>query len=279
MRFIETLKNSVYGPEFYQNIASDDGRGAISYFAKLSLLVAIIMVIPTIPGILGFFSEQQLSAYASQYPTNLEIKIIDGRASINQPEPYKIPLQSTGNVKDAKGLQNLLVIDTKNEFTASLFDSYSTIALLSRDFAVMRDKNGLRMLPLNQIKNFMLNHDTIQSIQHSLLPYLIPIAICASALMVSAFFILNFARLIYFFFAALIVLGVEHLMKRFVAYKNAYRMTVYASTPGIILSTLAYIFGIQLPFLTFTFILLLTVLINRHSARLKINGSPFRTSH
>jgi len=256
MKFIKTIRDSVYGPSFYQSLNSVTVGKSIRYFLLVSLILGFISAIPMVPDIFAFFSSTTVNNIVQTYPADLEINIRDGKVSTNQTEPYYL--------KDtlSSGKDNLLVIDTKTPLTGTQFADYSTYVLLKQDYAIVANNQGDKIISLSTVKDFTLTQTAIASVAEQIYPYLTTIAIVASILFWLVMFVANACTLIYVLIAALLVLWLTKIMKRGLSYKESYKTAVYAATLPIIVSTLLGLFGVGMPFLTYSLLLLIVVYIN-----------------
>lgn len=256
MKFIQTVRDSVYNPSFYQALSERTVGKSIRYFLLLSFVLALLSTIAIVPDIFAFLSPKTVDEIVQTYPSDLEIRIKDGKVSTNQQEPYILP----GGFDEDHA--NLLVIDTKTPLESTQFAEYSTHVLLKQDFAIVADDQGGRLMPLDAVKDFTLSRAIIASWAEKFYPYLMPIAIGASLVLWLGLWIANLFTLIYLLFAALLVMLLGRVTKQKLSYKESYRVALYAVTLPLIVATLLGMFSIVMPFLTYTLLLLVVAYAN-----------------
>jgi len=256
MKFIQTVRDSIYNPSFYQTLNERTVGKSIRYFLLLSFVLALLSTVAIVPDIFAFLSPKTVDEIVQTYPSDLEIRIKEGKVSTNQQEPYVLP----GGFDDDKA--NLLVIDTKTPLESTQFAEYSTHVLLKQDFAIVADDQGGRLIPLDAVKDFALSRAIIASWAEKFYPYLMPMAIGASLVLWLGLWIANLFTFIYLLLAALLVMLLGRMMKQKLSYKESYRVALYAVTLPLIIATLLGMFSIGMPFLTYTLLLLVVVYAN-----------------
>jgi len=221
-----------------------------------------------VPGIFGFFSADAVDSLVQTYPQDLEISIKDGKVITNQPEPYY--LRDTFD----SGKDNLLVIDTETPFDGGQFAGYSTHVLLKQDYAVIADNEGERLVALSSVEDFTLTQAVLVGVAEQVYPYLGSVATVASVLLWFVLWIADAATLIYILFAALLVLLLTKVMKRGLSYKESYKTAVHAATLPIIVATLLDVFGVGMPFLTYSLLLVVVAYINLRATTQEVSQVP-----
>ncbi|MCR4328887.1 MAG: DUF1189 domain-containing protein [Patescibacteria group bacterium] len=268
MRFWETIKNSVYSPEFYRTLRGKNLSFSLKYFFSFAAVVAVVTasvvsfrIIPQ-----AQFAFTVLGTKVTSYfPEELEIVIAEGEASVNVAEPYlvKTPddfLQSTSTAK----YENLFVADTVSPLSVDVFRSYSTLVLLTKhDFMVSGNHGEVRVYPLEGIPDMKINKKSVTNFVGDFMPllkFLGPIIAILSFL-----FFMGYAsvQLIYLFFGALLVWALLWLKGIKVGYREAYRTGIHAMTLGVLVYSLSFIIPmhIAVPFL-FTILMLIVVAVN-----------------
>lgn len=262
MSFFKKLLNSIYSPAFYAKIPQQSSGSAIGYFALLVLLLTVIQTgtiffsanLPNIQNML----QTSINKAVMMYPTALTITIRNGVVSTNVKEPYIIPLPGG----PSEGKNNLLVIDTKTPFSTTDFRKYSTYLWLTKDSIFMAGDSQMRTVDLSQIKDFTLNKNLVTSIAKELSPWLNVVTPLLTVFFLVCFYIIYFCRLVYLFFLALLIFVLGKLMKKSVAYMQAYRIGIYAMTTAFFVELFAPFIKLnQIPFL-FTIISLAVVFVN-----------------
>lgn len=260
MGLLRTIVSSVYNPAFYNELRTRSIWKSIRYFIFLCALVAIVYTISLAPAIVGAISRKTVDGIAAAYPADLQVTIVNGQASINQPEPYFIKNNIPGET--ASDTQNLLVIDTKDSFTTDEFSKFSTEAVLTKDFLAVNSKDQVRLMPLDKIKNFTLNKSFVDSVAAKTYPYLTPIAVFVLIVVAIFLTIGHLFTLVYLFIPAFLIWLYGKLMNKTLPYGTSYKVALHAATLPILLSAVLDFTRIHEPFFSFTLLLLLIAVLN-----------------
>lgn len=266
MKFLQTIKNSIYSPEFYSKISKTSFWSALGYFLLLSLILTSLRSINPIK---TFLNNGQKAVYetinkaSNFYPQNLTINIKNGIVTSNVKEPYFITFKQEKSSKDIRDLVNLLVIDTKTNFSAKQFNNYEALAWLGKDSIFIKTNNNqTRAIDLSQITSLTIDHNLIQSILLKFAPIFKLISPFVITFIFLGIYLLYSARLVYFLFLALLVLVLAKLFKKELTYSNAYKMAIYGSTLGLLVSLLIELTNTKgFPFM-FSFISLGVISVN-----------------
>ena len=267
---ISFFKGSIYSPAFYERVFSEKFSFSIKYFFSLvtvlALCITIVFSFKLVPIVRGFFQNLGPTVIGN-FPNDLSITVKSGVVSVNQPEPYKVPipesLKPTLAAREGD-IQNIVVIDTKAPLSVDKFQNYHTLILVSADSAMSRDDQGkitIQKLPASANatidKAWVAN---VVDIVLSLSGWVAPIMVIG---IFSGFFILFSLNLIYLFFAALLVWLVLRAKNVPGRYGKAYQVGIHAMTLSLLVTAINYCFWppLQLPYL-FTALLLATVVMN-----------------
>lgn len=269
MNIFIKIKNSIYNPQYYKEILSKPLSYSIKYYLLFSLIIAVIF-----GGIIfiKFFPTAKMlvekgNQLTNYYPQELEIIIKDGKASANNiSEPYfvKIPEEANSEINNGKVLENILVIDTKNNFSLEEFNNYKTVALLTADsFVYENQQDGVVIKQLKDIKDFKLNRSVVDGFINKIKPFFILLYPLVALVILFGVFVASIVKLIYLFFAGLILWIVFKMADIKIDYKKSYQLGIHLLTlPIIVESIIAIIpFEIPIPFL-FTILLIILALIN-----------------
>jgi hypothetical protein len=241
MNIFKKIWKSIYGPEFYADLANKNTGFSIGFYVKTILLVSIISAIVISTAVIPLsriaLSDASINSLVELYPADLNLNIKDGVLSTNVIEPYKIG--PVFNDSELPKMDSMVVIDTK--VTAVSFDSfkqYNTAVLLTKDSAVMMKDGGLQIIPLNSVTGeFNLNRQMIAGFANSATPVLRKLVWFTPLVVYLASFIANLFMLVTFFIFALIIWLVLILLKKSGGYMHAYRVTIHSMTLGVILSS------------------------------------------
>jgi hypothetical protein len=265
----QTFQKSIYSPAFYRVVAVTPLRTAFHFYAKMSFVLALFMTLVfsviLVPQGVRFIKEEAPALVKKYYPADLVITIDKGVASSNVVEPYMISTE--GNAKTAVGTsttENLLVIDTKNDFTKKKFDEYKTFTLLTKGEVVTQNNRGqITIQDLRGAPNMVISQETLLAwvgkIRGSLDAF-VPAGIFITFLIIVTGFALYLIPVLLF---ALIPLFIAWIQKTPLSYASAYKMSLYAVVPGLVLKSLLNVSGIFFvpAYLTFL-IFMLVIFIN-----------------
>ncbi len=278
MTLIETIKASIYSPEFYQGLRGRRVGFSLKYFYSLVIPLALILTaafaVQVVPRFFGFLHELR-PALAEIYPADLVIKIQKGQASINQTEPYLIPLPDflKHSVGADKSIENLLVVDTKTPFSVGQMRSYKALAWLSSDSVYFyRDNQSVQVEPLSRFPDGTLDKALALSLADqaaNLSRWAIPFIILAILLFMFLGLIFGASfNLLYLFFAALLIWFISFIKKDNLGYWGSYRLGIHLMTLGVLCQAFTLLVRLPQPPFVFTAILLVMAWLNlRPSAR------------
>lgn len=255
--FFRAVQDSVYSPSFYQELPNKKTSYSVGYFAKLALIVGVLTAAPMLPGVFSYISGPTLDSLVASYPADLEVDIVDGHVSTNQPEPYVIKDTEANSEKE-----NLLVIDTKSPFSAEQFEQYSTFILVKKDFVVGQGTRKYSIIPFKDLGDWHINKGQVSEWANNMRPFVIPAAVLVSLLIMAVVFFFLFANLIYFFLAALLVWVVGRLFSHKLSYMQSYVLAIHASTLAVIVGLVFGWFHIHMFSFSFTVLLLLVLFLN-----------------
>jgi hypothetical protein len=271
MQFLKNLKNSIYGPDYYiellQKPISFSFRYFFSFISLIALIASVIFlftVAPKVKLILDKIGAQALE----RFPASLEITIKEGNASINQQEPYKI--SAPAGIKDTEffygKVENILVIDTKNDFTTEELGQYKTLCVLAKTIIACQREDQITIQPLSKIANLVINKAIITSWVERVRPFLnliYPLALIGAWLV---FFFSIILRLAYLLIFALVIWLIASLKKIKIGYAKSYQMGLHLMTlPIIVIILFKFLLPqMNIPFL-FTIVSVLMAFINLKS--------------
>lgn len=282
MNFTQQLKDSIYNPEFYTSLKTGPTRHALSYFFKLSCLLAllstIIFSVVFIPRFIKITSQESIDSFIEIFPKELTLTIQAGHLSTNVPEPYIIKMPpALGAAMNTKGAttteEALVVISTQSDPNISDIDqilaNYKSHVLVTGTNIISKDDNGkITVQSLSNFPNTSINQDKFREFANKfrpLLKFLVPIGIPFIFL---AFLIYLNLNLILGLVLAVLVLALGKIFKWDLNYWSSYSVTLHSMTLGIILvfimnTLLSFIsFQFYLPRFIFSFIALLVIYVN-----------------
>lgn len=269
----ETFKQSIYNPVFYQNATTAPLSGVVRYFIKFSFYLSLIMTVALgvllTPQGVTFIRSYAPEMVKSYFPKELTIHIEKGEASVNVSEPYIIAgHDGAQTILKEQGLENMLVIDTKQEFSKKKFEEYKTLALLTKTEIVTRsDKGQITLQDLRVFPTATVNQEWLLSWvekANSNIGYIIFFGLLITFIAMMLGYLKYFIVLLLF---AFIPIFIAYLKKISLSYEGAYKMSLYAIIPALVLKTLVNIFGIfSIPAYFTLLVFMLVIAINMREA-------------
>ncbi len=245
----ETFRKSLYNPEFYHGAVEAPFKDALRHYLKFTLLLAVFMTVAfavlLVPQGIRFVKEEAPALVKKYYPADLVVTVIKGEASSNVNEPYIIPAEGVAKeVLEGSMIENIFVIDTKNEFNKKTFESYKTIALLTKgEIVTQRDKGQISIQDLGEATDIVISEEVVlawvEKVRASLSVF-VPAGIALTFVVIVLGFVLYLVPLLFF---ALIPFFLAWVKKISLTYGGAYKMSMYAVIPGLVLKSVLNISG------------------------------------
>lgn len=219
---------SFYSTDLYRDMALNKKGVGFGYLFLLLALCWLVLVI-AVGYHINSYLDENAPGLLSQFP---EITIIDGQASIKEMQPYYISDQKTGEV--------IAVIDTTGSINS--LDQTEAVILLTRTH-LMVEKNDIetRTFDLSEAGDYIIDRELVSAWIDMTKSYL-PIVIYPFALAGSYFY-----RIIQMLIYAAIGLLFASICKAELEYPQLLRLSVVAVTPSIIISTLLWTLGTNMP--------------------------------
>lgn len=243
-RLFETIKLSLTSKAFYQRILHGTEPMGFKYVYILNIIFSLILASASIPIVYSIVSPKVHQKVVQTIPTDLEIFVKNGTVSINQPEPYIVENKWKNDFKNSEP-KNLVVIDTKSDFTIDQLFQYDTFVLIKKNSVITKKTNGgVEIIQNPKDLNFTFNKTWVKEKIDSLywIGYVLPIAIFVFGITFGFAFIL----LSYLIWAMIAWVLLKWFIKtKEISFKKAYSVTLYSTTVFFILKTLSML----LPFL------------------------------
>ncbi len=265
MLFWQSLKRSVHDPEFYREVSKQSFSQGFSFFIRYILLLSamVSLVILTYLGIFlfgGKFDEMMRDA-KSFYPDDLVVTIVNGKISINQEQPYAIPLPVSGNIKDKEGdLNYLAVIDTEYPITLEALKEYKTVTLVGESSIGFRDDSGtLKIYEIPKEVNMVIDRSWVDGTVDKGIGAIkkVGFGVAFVGVPLAIFIGFTIGVMMYLIFAALIVWIIARVNNLSYSYKQSYVASMYLITVPQALSVVFFWLAIIIPyFRTIIFIVL-----------------------
>jgi hypothetical protein len=270
-----TFKKSLYNPSFYQSTADLTPSESFRHYMKcVTVLAAVMTVVLGLffihAGIL-FIKNGAPGLVRNYYPKELVVRVEKGVVSANVSMPYFVPVRTPSGATSTIGsVQNLLVVDTAHEFDKKTFESFKTYALLTKTDLVTSNNDGqITIQALSGAPSFTVSQEVLLSWIEKIRQSYVLISIIA---VVALFIIFMLGYLIYLvplLLFALIPLLIGWVKKTPITYGAAYKMSLYAIIPALVVRTALNLVGLFIlpSYLTFLIFMLIIAVNMRDSAQ------------
>ncbi len=265
MVFLQTIKNSIYSPEFYQGLKERRPRSSFAYFFKLAILLSFIgtvfFSVILMPPLSRFLSTENLNALVNLYPEDLTLTVKNETVSTNGAEPRFVDFPG---IPLPTGKTHFIVIDTRAPVKLDNFAAYQSVVWIAQNAVVIENSTKTTVQYLKGIPDLVLNRDSIRSRLGSFRPL---IKLAPFLLICGIFMILvvsHLFKLVYLLIFALLVMLIGKIQKIPLTYAESYRFAIHLITlPLLIDLSLVLIPGFTrgVPFL-FTAIGVVTAFFN-----------------
>lgn len=256
MLFWQSLKRSVYDPEFYREVSKQSFSQGFSFFIKYVLLLSALvsLVILTYLGIFlfgGKFDEMMRGA-GLVYPDDLIVTVVNGKISINQEQPYAIPLPASEGVKIEDGdLNYLVVIDTEYPITLEALKEYKTATLVGESSIGFRDDTGtLKIYEIPKEMNIVIDRSWVDGAINKGMGVIkkVGFSVAFALIPLTVFMGFTFGVMLYLVFAAFLVWLIARVNNLSYSYKQSYITSMYLITVPQALSVVFFWLAIIIPY-------------------------------
>lgn len=264
MGFFQTIKSSIFNPEFYAGIKNQSLARSLKYFFSIILILTAVNTLILsyeltikVPGEVRNFISQSVNSF----PPDLEVNIDEGQVTTNAAEPFFVPFPEGNSEVRGENLNNILVIDTKTPYSATQFNQYKTLLWLTRDSLFYQNREfDQRSIDLSKVDNLKINRAFIENLVGKINPWLNWIGpFLILAVFVGLFLGFTF-KLVYFLFLAILIYFISSIFKWGLNYSASYKTAIYASTLSLFVDLILFNTGIYTGFYGFPFLFTLTSL-------------------
>ncbi|MBL7219920.1 MAG: DUF1189 family protein [Phycisphaerae bacterium] len=219
---------SFFSKSLYRDVARQwKGVG----YGYLLLLLIVCWIAPTVKIHQGFsdFVDKEAPKIVTQIP---KLTIVNGRASIDEPQPYRITDPQSGKI--------LAVIDTTGAIR-TLEEADAHILITEREAIFKKNEFQTDTFAFKDVNEFTLDQNMINGWLETAKGIVWPIVYVAAVLGAFVFRIIQ--SLIY----ACIGLVFASSCKPKLTYASLIRLSIVAVTPGIIVETVLFVAGVDFP--------------------------------
>jgi hypothetical protein len=246
---------SLTSVRYYQDILKTDLGFSMKYFLILSLLVTFFVTLftiaphmPEVRNVISDFIEETRNVY----PEELVFTVENGKMSINQPEPFIVPMSSLPSLEDtgsAEDFENFLVIDSQG--TLNDFETYNTLMLINESNILVGSNGKIEVYPLRELPDLEITQETINELAATAEDFVryIPYLILLVMLFLFLFYYLGF-RLVYLLFVAMILYIIGRVRGQDLSFGNYYKIGLHTITLPLTVEFISMVLGVPvaLPF-------------------------------
>ncbi len=217
-----------FSKDFYASVGKHWRGLALGYLLFL-LAIAWLPSVVKINQMISKFENEFLADIIDKVP---EMEINDGKLITSVKMPY---------IMDLKDNEPFVVIDTNA--TVSDYDQYKRPLLITKDEIIFkRSKSDTRIISFKEMPNFYLDGVAVDNFSNKVLSI--------AKILLYPLLVLNsfFARIFQAMILAVIGLIFASSLNTEIGYSNLMRLAIVAMTPIIILRTIVFYFGINIPF-------------------------------
>ncbi len=259
--FWKSISSFVY----YRDVVKARFRFSFAFFALFSFLLGILMSIAIsiaiVPDIFTFTSNFQKNARGI-YPSNLVIKVKDGKVSTNVSEPFSIPfpLKDVSN-KDGLGelanIKYLLTIDT--HVNPETGQNQNALIFVTEKTIIFKDRgSAVRMVPVSDFGDVTIDREHFNSLVDSLRGFIrwVPLLVIL-VIVIVLLLLLPLLRLFTIVLLSLPLALSARLMGLKLSFAKVVQIGLHALTLPTLLQMFLLGFGVQVPIPFFNSILYL----------------------
>lgn len=264
IEFFKHIKDSFFGPAFYEDAKGKSLFRAFGFLYGSALLAALVLVIAfAISLVPDALNHAPLKTVEDKFPESLSVSVIDGKASANVEMPYKVPVEDGDAIKD---FDNYLVIDTRPDISVSTLESYKSVGVLTEKSLYMHQGQGeARIIPLSDAEDITVDKTFAREAAEGLLGVfwvLLPFFVILAAPLLALLALIYHA--IASLLGAFVALGIGRIRGVTLTYGEAYKTALYGSVPILLIGTAWLMLGVGgmppfLDVLVFAFLLALNL--------------------
>ncbi len=273
--FFYSLYRSISSFSYYRDIVKAPQAFSYQYFSFLMLLLVIGMT-----ALISVPIAQELPKSLTRgeqyvrtlFPQDLLIEVKNGKLSINQPEPFVIPVpvELATDMPVAVSDQNRFNLFTyQSDAQIDDFDTYQTLILANSSTVMVRsDQGDIRAYPLKESEDFTINKPMIDTLLNTVAPYLryaVPIIISIIFIVLLSFVPLLKLLSIFFLSIFTMVIG-KAVMGLTLPYSKYVQIGLHAITLPLLVEIVLNLLNWRPPFVMFysMFFILYTGIILSH---------------
>jgi hypothetical protein len=261
MGLLKLIRDSIYSPQFYRELAGKPFSFSLKYFYSLVVVIALVLTIvfsmEFIPQ-MNALVQSVIRAFTGSIPADVVVTIQRGMASINKKEPYAVPLpdefrRTFKDIPDANSpeAENLFVVDTQSLLSLERFLEHKTVFWLTKNALVMGGRDELRVQSLQRVPGTVLDKAFLASVAAKLQPFLRWLPPLVVFGVFTVFVLLFSSTLVYLLVGAFVVWGVARARGARLTYGASYRLGLHAVTAALVVHAFQLLILPGVPFRMF----------------------------
>lgn len=258
--FFYIFTKSLTTPKYYGDILAARFSLTLKYYLVLSLVLSAVSAgifsFTALPQIRAFVDEQ-LMQIPDYYPENLEITAKDGQLSINQPEPYIVPIpkdwldemnkdleeelsQYVGESREKEEMEQMQKIKNivvfKSDGTINDLENFNTFILVNSKNMIYRDSQKLEVVPLSDVPDGTFTKETLVGGLNEFAPILerfVGLSVLFFAIALLFYFMV--LRGVYSVVVAVLLWPVGLFLKKSLPFLKYWQLSIHAMTLPLVL--------------------------------------------
>jgi len=275
--YFQKLRDNIFNPAYYREVLSAPLSAGFWYYLKMCLWLTLIYTafisVVFLPDMINI-ARRATTELSQAFPDTLAIRLRNGVASVNLPEPIIIPLPPAEaklfNLtadKTGKTMTNFLVIDTREAFSTSDFGNYHSLFLLRKDALAGDTGNGVQVNKIPADANVIIDKNAVLSLADKVQIFiyvLAPLSVLIIYILGIAFFALSLVPILVIAFLSWLLLLLAAKSKNVrPSFKQVFGVAMHAVTLSLIANFITFTLypsiSVNFPFMV-TFSLLVVYL-------------------
>ncbi|MCX6713012.1 MAG: DUF1189 family protein [Candidatus Vogelbacteria bacterium] len=267
MFFCRKFCDNLWNPEYYRAILTRPLSSAFAYYLKMSLWLVLcytaFVSLFFVPDMVRF-ARTMVTDFGAAYPSDLVIRLSNGQASVNRPEPIVMPLPPSASrlfnfnaARTGKVIGNLAVIDTRKNFVLTEFAGQHSLFVLNKDALGADTGASVQVTPVLTGGSTMIDKSFILSLAERVrrvIALLAPFSVLAVYLFGIAFFAFTLLPILLTALAAWVLLLIAsrgNLVRP--RFAQALSVTLHAVTLSLVVNFFTFlvypVLSLNIPFM------------------------------
>lgn len=241
---------SVSSLKYYADVVKTNFSFSLKYYLVLAAILAVVstgaIAAPKVPEIKNTL-KTFISKGVESFPEDLVVTIKNSELSINQPEPYYIPIPENTDFENRKLLENMVVFDSMG--TIGDLEEYKTLVLVNKTNILVQGGNKIEVYPLKDVPDTEISKDNVVELANKMEPLVKSIAyIIVVFVLLGTVIYYGGIRFMYTAAIATPIIFVANIFaKTNLTYTKAVQIGLHSITAPLVVEFFLGVFQVQLP--------------------------------